>query len=708
MVIELEKLMELGKAFIRNKGIDDLTSLEAKQEIDYLQEEIKYHNELYYNKSAPIISDYLYDQLYDRLKNLEKKYPEFLYQDSPTQKPGAPVARGFAKVKHSLPMLSLANAFNQEEVEDFLKRTNKFLGREQSAFLQMVAELKIDGLSFSARYERGRLVSCATRGDGIEGEDITENIKNVSNFPKNLGDNAPDIFEVRGEVYMDKNDFLLLNQAREEENEECFANPRNAAAGSLRQLDPKVTASRKLRYFVYSLGFVSSEVASDQFGLLEALKSYGFLVNDQYKTVSSLEEIKSYYEHIEQVRSSLDYDIDGIVLKINDFALQKRLGFVQRDPRWAIAYKFKAEQAFSRVLAITLQVGRTGSITPVAELEPVNVGGVLVSRSSLHNFDEIKRKDIRVKDHVIIQRAGDVIPQVVAVDFAQREADTVAFIEPTSCPVCGSVAQREEDEAVLRCTGGLYCKAQVKERLIHFVSRGAFDIEGLGTKQVEFLIDKGYIKTPADIFALEDKDRQSLSRLKNHEGWGEKSVANLYAAIEKSRKISLERFIYSLGIRYIGEKNAKLIARFYGGAENFLRKLRFVLAEGGDFTELLEIDGIGPTVVFSLHEFASEAHNIEIVEKLVGVLAIANAQSNNVSSPVSGKTVVFTGSLVSLSRDEAKEQAERLGAKVTGTVTAKTDLVIAGSDAGSKLKKAVELGVRVLSEDEWKNLIGKV
>jgi DNA ligase (NAD+) len=697
--------MELSKVLVRNKIIEDLSLEEAKQEVEYLQEEIKYHNELYYNKSEPIIPDYLFDQLYDRLKNLEKKYPQFQRYDSPTQKPGAPVARGFAKIKHSLPMLSLANAFNHEEIEDFVKRTNKFLGRDYGSLLQMVAELKIDGLSFSARFEKGKLVSCATRGDGIEGEDITENIKNVINFPINLSDELPDIFEVRGEVYMDKNDFILLNKNREEAGEESFANPRNAAAGSLRQLDPKITASRKLRYFVYSLGFVSSEVASDQYNLLNILQTYGFSVNDQYKRVSSLEDVEGYYEHIDQIRSSLNYDIDGIVLKINDFALQKRLGFVQRDPRWAIAYKFKAEQAFSKVLAITVQVGRTGSLTPVAELEPVNVGGVLVSRASLHNFDEIMRKDIRVGDHVVVHRAGDVIPQVVSVDLTKREDSAEPYIEPTLCPVCGSVAKREEDEAVLRCTGGLYCRAQVKERLIHFVSRGAFDIEGLGDKQVEFLLNHDYVKSPVDIFLLQERDHKSFTKLKNYDGWGEKSVANLYAAIEKARKISLERFIYSLGIRYIGEKNAKLIARFYSSAERFLAKLTNVLSKGDDFTELLEIDGIGPTVVFSLHEFVSESHNVDIVDQLVGLLAIANAENNFISSPVSGKTVVFTGSLVSLSRDEAKEQAERLGAKVTSTVTSKTDLVVAGSDAGSKLKKAQELGIRVITEEQWQELV---
>ena len=698
--------MDLSKVLIRNKDIHHLSIDEAKQEMGFLNEEVTYHNNLYYNKSAPLISDSQYDSLFQRLTKLENAFPQLVLKSSPTQKPGAAVEKGFTKIRHALPMLSLANAFDQEDVVDFFKRINRFLGRGLNESLYMVGELKIDGLSFSARYEKGQLVSCATRGDGEEGEDITANIKTVVGFPLMLdSEKIPEIFEVRGEVFMDKNDFFELNQARDEAKEERFANPRNAAAGSLRQLDPTITAKRKLRYFVYSLGYVSADFAHSQYSLLQALSELGFMVNDKFIKLQTIDEVKNYYDHIDEIRSSLNYDIDGIVLKIDEFLLQKRLGFVQRDPRWAIAYKFKAEQAFSRVLDITIQVGRTGSLTPVAELEPVNVGGVLVSRASLHNFDEVQRKDIRIGDHVIVQRAGDVIPQVVSVDLSKRENEAEIFNAPSVCPVCGSAAKREVDEAILRCTGGLYCKAQVKERLIHFVSRAAFDIEGLGEKQVEFLLNKNYIESPVDIFYLQEKDTKSFTKLKNYDGWGEKSVTNLFAAIQRAKQISFERFLYSLGIRHVGDKNAKLIARFFSSAENFLEKLMNVLSKGDDFTELLEIDGIGPTVVFSLHEFAGEEHNVEIVEKLVGLLAIANAENNFISSPVSGKTVVFTGSLVNLSRDEAKAQAERLGAKVTSSVTSKTDLVVAGSDAGSKLTKAKDLGLQVLSEDDWLELI---
>jgi len=698
--------MELARTLLRNKNTDDLSLNEAIAEIDNLTQELSYHNDRYYNKSSPVILDSQYDALFTRLKFLEAKYPELINTNSPTKKVGAAVSKGFAKIKHTVPMLSLNNAFSNEDIRDYLKRVNRFLGKKEMDQFEMVGELKIDGLSFSARFEEGRLVSCATRGDGEEGENITENIKFVKNFPAQLNAvNIPYNLEIRGEVYMDKSHFLALNKQREASGQSLFANPRNAAAGSLRQLDPSITAERNLRYFVYSLGYSSSEFTSNQFELLSRLKEIGFSVNDKYKMISNYDQIIDYYNYIEEIRSSLDYDIDGIVLKVNDFGLQRRLGYVQRDPRWAIAYKFKAEQAHTKILDIIIQVGRTGSLTPVAELEPVNVGGVLVSRASLHNFDEIMRKDIRIGDHVIVQRAGDVIPQILSVDLAKRSPDAKLFLQPTNCPVCGSIAKREEDEAILRCTGGLYCKAQVKERLIHFVSRGAFDIEGLGDKQVEFLLNNGFIQNAVDIFGLQEKDNSSFTKLKNYEGWGERSVDNLYSAINGSKTISLERFIYSLGIRYVGEKNAKLIARCYISANNFLKQLELVNNSTSDFATLLEIDGIGPTVVSSLYEFTAEKHNLEIISKLISILNISDCVVVGKSSPITNKTIVFTGTLDNYSRDEIKAQAERLGAKVTSSVTSKTDFLIAGRDAGSKLAKAKELGIKILNESEWRELV---
>jgi DNA ligase (NAD+) len=696
--------MDLNKALLRKKDINALTDADAQQEIEYLREEILHHNNLYYNKSTPLISDALYDDLFQRLQTLERQYPQFADSKSPIHQPGISVPRGFKKIKHSLPMLSLANAFDHEDVIEFLKRTNRFLGRNINNPLEMVGELKIDGLSFSAQYKKNHLIKAATRGDGNEGEDITANIKHVIDFPIMIDATIPEIFEVRGEVYMDKMDFLALNQRQQDAGENSFANPRNAAAGSLRQLDPEITKSRKLRYFVYSIGFVSEDIADNQYDLLDILKEMGFAVNNQYEKMTSLTEIEQYYKKIDQLRSSLSYDIDGIVLKINDFALQKRLGSVQRDPRWAIAYKFKAEKAFSKITDIVLQVGRTGSLTPVAHLDPVNIGGVLVSRASLHNFDEIKRKDIRIGDHVIVQRAGDVIPQVVGVDLSKRTADLQAYIEPTTCPVCSSIATREEDEAILRCSGGLYCQAQIKERLIHFVSKGAFDIEGLGEKQVEFLLNNSYIKTPVDIFLLQHNEHSWENHLENFDGWGPKSVANLYASIDKAKYISLEKFIYALGIRYIGSRNAQLIAQFYISASKFYSKIQDALDGYYDFAELLIVDGIGPKVVAALNEFAQEEYNIKIVKDLMNLLHISEAKQNILTSPISGKTIVFTGSLKTLSRDEAKEQAQKLGAKVTNSVTSKTDLVIAGDEAGSKLSKAKALGIQVLNETEWQKL----
>lgn len=682
---------------------------EAAKELAQLTKSLAEHDKRYYQDDAPTISDAEYDQLRARVNALEAAFPELVRKDSPSQKVGAAPARGFKKVQHRVPMLSLANAFSEEDVADFLARLRRFLGLGEAEEVAIVCEPKIDGLSFSALYEKGKFVRGATRGDGSEGEDITANLATIASLPQQLkGSGWPDVLEVRGEVYMGKEDFLVLNQAQEAAGKPVFANPRNAAAGSLRQLDPDITASRNLRYFAYGWGDVSAPIADTQWACLEQLAAWGLVVNlDKMRKAAAVQDIMAYYDTMQAERAQLSYDIDGLVYKVNRLDLQQRLGFVARAPRWAVAHKFPAEQAVTLLEHIEIQVGRTGALTPVAHLKPVNVGGVMVSRATLHNEDEITRKDIRVGDTVTIQRAGDVIPQVVSADESKRPKESAPFVFPRNCPICGSDAVREEGEAVRRCTGGLMCDAQIVERLKHFVSRDAFDIDGLGEKQIHAFWEEGMVREPADIFALEAKDKDSLTPLRNKEGWGSKSAQNLFAAIDAARKVELARFIYALGIRYVGETTAKLLARSYHSFTAWHAAME-KLASGDETAreELLAIDGIGGAVEEALRHFFAEEHNRKVLADLVPHLTIADAKAVASDSPVAGKTVVFTGTLEQMTRDEAKAKAESLGAKVSGSVSKKTDFVVVGADAGSKAKKAAELGVTILTESQWLEMIG--
>lgn len=683
-----------------------LSMEDAAREHACLCEEIAAHDVRYYQKDAPTLSDAAYDGLRARLLALEAAYPELVTPESPSQRVGAAVAEGFGKVMHTVPMLSLSNLFSREDAEEFLERVRRFLGLAQDEPVTLVAEPKIDGLSFSARYEKGVLVVAATRGDGEVGEDITANIRTLGGFPQRLAGNVPDILEVRGEVFMRKEDFAALNAAREAVGEPVFANPRNAAAGALRQLDASITASRRLSYFVYAWGAMSAPVAATQFETVKTFGTLGFATNDAMQVVDSLEALLAYYAAIEAQRASLPYDIDGVVYKVNRLDWQQRLGFVARAPRWAVAHKFPAEQAQTIIEAIDIQVGRTGALTPVARLKPVTVGGVVVSNATLHNEDEIRRKDIRVGDTVVVQRAGDVIPQVVAVKEELRPEGTKAYDFPDHCPACGSEAVREEGEAAKRCTGGLICPAQAVERLKHFVARDAFDIEGLGERNLQSFFDEGLIRTPVDIFTFEARDNASLSKLRFREGWKEKSVANLFAAIGKSRTQPLSRFLYALGIRHTGQEMAKLLARHYGT----FGTLQDAMLEAQDDTspawqELLNIDGVGKKVAKTLVQFFHEEHNRTfLAELLPHIVFVAEAKRTH-DSPVSGKVVVFTGTLTTMTRDEAKAQAEALGAKVASSVSGKTDYLIAGEDAGSKRTKAETLGVQCLSEEEWRRMV---
>lgn len=668
----------------------------ARAEIARLSAEIRAHDVRYHAEDAPSISDAEYDALRAQLDALEQQFPQLVSEDSPTQNVGAAPSEKFRKVLHSVPMLSLGNAFTREDVEEFIIRIRRFLDVPESEAVVLSAEPKIDGLSFSARYEQGVLKVAATRGDGEVGEDITANIRTIDGFPTLL-QGAPDVLEVRGEVYMKKSDFLALNAAREAAGEALFANPRNAAAGSLRQLDARITAARKLSYFVYGWGELSAPLADTQYGSVQLLATLGFTTNPQMERCDSADAIMRYYEALGVGRAALSYDIDGVVYKVDRLDYQRRLGFVARAPRWAIAHKFPAEQAVTVVETIDIQVGRTGVLTPVARLTPVNVGGVMVSNATLHNEDEIARLGVRVGDTVVIQRAGDVIPQVVQVrEDLPRGAMAYAF--PHQCPVCGSHAVREEGEVAIRCTGGLTCAAQAVERLRHFVARNAMDIDGLGEKQIAAFFEEGAVRAPQDIFMLEERDRHLLAPLKNRKGWGEQSARNLFEAIAKARSATLPRFIYALGIRHIGEETAKLLAKHFGTFDGVRAATR---------EELLTIDGIGGTVVEALADFFGEPHNAEMLAALLPQLSIAPYAHKVTASAVTGKTVVFTGTLAKLGRKEAKTQAEALGAKVASAVSGKTDYVIAGADAGSKLKAATELGVTVLSEDEWLQMIGQ-
>jgi DNA ligase (NAD+) len=678
-----------------------ISKAQAAQEIARLSEEIRTHDKRYYQQDAPTISDAEYDALRMQLEAFEKQFPDLVKRDSPTQKVGAAPSETFSKVRHSKPMLSLGNAFTQEDVEEFIARVRRFLELPEDTPVSILCEPKIDGLSFTARYEQGTLVLGATRGDGEVGENITQNLRTV--LPMKLKGSPPDILEVRGEVYMSKHDFTALNKARMAQEEALFANPRNAAAGSLRQLDPEITRARALSYFVYGWGEMSAPLAKTQEGTITRLTSFGLTTNPRMQLARTVDEVMTFYQTIGDTRAALDYDIDGVVYKVDSLDYQARLGQVARAPRWAIAHKFPAEQAVTKIDAIEIQVGRTGALTPVARLVPITVGGVVVSNATLHNEDEIARKDVRVGDMVTIQRAGDVIPQVVGVRTDMPRGEH-AYEFPTICPICGSHAVRPEGEVARRCTGGLTCAAQAVERLKHFAGRDAMDIDGLGDKQIEAFFHEGLIQNPADIFTLEERDAQGLSRLKNREGWGEKSATNLFASIHKARTVPLARFIYALGIRHVGEETSKLLARNFVTFTAWREAMSEATARDG----LLVIDGIGETVAEALVEFFEEEHNQQLLMTLAQMLSIQPYERPaQLNTPVAGKTVVFTGTLETIGRKEAKALAESLGAKVASSVSKKTDYVVAGSDAGSKLKEATALGVNVLSEEEWMQLIGR-
>lgn len=685
--------------------IRNITEDEAKKQLEYLAKEIEKADIAYYQNDAPYLDDAAYDKLRRLNDALEAKFPALIRNDSPSKRVGAMVKSEFKKVELSVPMLSLADIFSEEELKDFIMSIKRFLNSSDDIIF--TSEPKMDGLSFSALYVNGIFTRGSTRGDSKIGEDITENLKAIRGFPLFLNKEAPEVFEVRGEVFMSKADFLALNQKNEEEHKKTFANPRNAAAGSLRQLDTRITKERRLSFLVYTWGEVSEIRWKSQVEFLEYVKELGFPVNPYNKVCRNEQELLNSFETLMENRADLPYDIDGIVYKVNDLELQKRLGFLTRTPRWAIAHKFPAEQAITRLNNIRVQVGRTGALTPVADLEPVNVGGVLVSHATLHNEEEIKRKDIRIGDMVIIQRAGDVIPQVVSVLTEKRSTKLPEFQFPTVCPECGAHAIREEDEAVRRCTGGLSCPAQAVERLKHFVSREAFNIEGLGDKVIDEFYKEGIIKTPYDIFTLEERNKpadlfsasQSLN-LENREGWGKKSVSKLFDAINKSKSISLQKFIYALGIRQVGTATAYLIAKHYHTFTAFMSAM-----VQQDLQLLVSIDGIGPAMAKDIVEFFKEEHNLAVINDLLSVISIEEFEGiANTTSEIFGKTIVFTGTLTTLTRSEAKSKALAFGAKVAGSVSTNTDYVIAGENAGSKLKKAQELGVKVITEEEFNRI----
>ena len=685
---------------------------DAPARVERLRAQIAHHNRLYYESDRPEISDADYDALMSELRALERQHPQLITPDSPTQRVGGAPAGKFAKVRHSVPMLSLANGFSSEDVGAFIERVRRFLKLDAGEPMELTAEPKIDGLSLSLRYERGALIRGATRGDGTEGEDVTANVRRVSDIPgKMRGRGAPEVCEVRGEVYMTRGAFLKLNEEQAAAGRTVFANPRNSAAGSLRQLDPEVTASRPLGFLAYAWGEMSEMPADTQWGMLQWLQRRGFPTNPLSKLCHSLEELLAFHHDIELERARLDYDIDGVVYKVNRLDWQRRLGFVGRDPRWALAHKFPAQKAVTIVNAIELQVGRTGALTPVAKLAPVNVGGVVVSNATLHNEDYIRELDVRIGDTVTVQRAGDVIPQVLGVVRERRPADTAAFQFPKTCPcplatpVVRDLTAAGKEGAISRCSGELACPHQRIEHLRHFVSRRAFDIEGLGEKQINLFFEKGWVKEPADIFTLEKRNPKEI-RLEEEEGFGEVSVRNLFRAIKARQTISLERFIYSLGIRHVGETTARSLARGYGTYPAFREACRDLAAGSADARQDLDaMDQIGDTVIESLTSYFSEPHNTRMVDRLAAQVHVLDAERPATESPITGKTIVFTGRLEQMTRDEAKALAERLGASVSGSVSKKTDLVVAGPEAGSKLTKANDLGIKVLDEAQFLELV---
>ncbi len=700
--------------------VADLTAAAAERELARLAESLSAASEAYHQYDAPVLADAEYDRLRRRNAAIEDRFPDLKRGDSPSEQVGYAPATGFAKIRHARRMMSLDNAFGPDDVADFVRSVRAYLGLGGEEPLAFTAEPKIDGLSLSLRYEGGRLVHAATRGDGTVGEDVTRNARTIGDIPEELA-GAPELLEVRGEVYMSHPDFAALNAAAEAEGGKVFANPRNAAAGSLRQLDPKITARRPLRFFAYAWGEISAPLAGTQLASIERLGTLGFVINPLTGLCAGTEEMLAQYERIEAERAELDYDIDGVVYKVDDLARQRRLGYRSTTPRWAIAHKFPAELAWTVLERIEIQVGRTGALSPVARLAPVTVGGVVVSNATLHNEDYIagrdskgepirEGRDIREGDRVQVYRAGDVIPKIADVDLSHRPERAAPFVFPTTCPECGSDAPREEGDSVRRCSGGLVCPAQAVEQLKHFVSRAAFDIDGLGSKLVEELYRDGWIREPADIFTLEERYGPGRAQqLKNREGWGTLSATNLFEAIASRRWIPLERLIFALGIRHVGETNARLLARHYGTWDAF--EAAMLEAEedaGGAWDDLMAIDGVGRVMAFSLvTTFRQEAERASM-ERLVAHLDVEEAeQPRTEGSPVAGKIVVFTGTLEKMTRAEAKARAESLGARVSGSVSAKTDIVIAGPGAGSKGKKAAELGVEILDEESWLALIGE-
>jgi len=713
--------------------VEMLTQEDAAAELARLADEIAAHDRRYHAEDAPTVSDAEYDALKLRNAQIEARFPELIREDSPSRRVGAAPSTAFAQVQHSVPMLSLDNVFSDEDVADFVGSVRRFLSLAPDAGLVFTAEPKIDGLSMSLRYERRKLVTAATRGDGTTGENVSANIRTIDEIPQQLPPDAPDIVEVRGEVYMRRDDFLDL-QKRMAESGQTFANPRNSAAGSLRQKNPEVTKSRPLKFFAYAWGEASEPLGATQYDVVQRFRDWGFPVNERMVRCTSLEEMLAQYRAIEADRAELPYDIDGVVYKVDRLDLQERLGFRSRSPRWATAHKFPAEKATTVLTAIDIQVGRTGALTPVARLEPVTVGGVVVVNATLHNEDYIngigttrpEGHDIRVGDTVIIQRAGDVIPQILDILPEKRPAGSAPYIFPTECPACGSHAVREEGEAVRRCTGGLICPAQAVERVRHFVSRNAFDIEGLGEKQIEFFFNNDKpalrISAPADIFTLRRRQDDlpatlegSLEKLEKIEGFGPVSVKKLFDAIDARRQVTFSRFLFALGIRHIGETNAKRLARHFHSFDALRRAAEAAKIPGGkgdpgnaEWQEIVGVNGIGGIVAEALVDFFEEEHNREAVDALLKEVTPTDEEPvAAVSSPVAGKTVVFTGSLEKMSRDEAKAMAERLGAKVAGSVSKKTDLVVAGPGAGSKLKQATDLGIEVIDEDQWFERVGR-
>lgn len=695
------------------KPVDQLSESEAAAELERLAAEIAAHDVRYYRQEAPSVSDAEYDVLKRRNSEIEARFPELIRPDSPSLRVGARPSEAFAEVTHGVPMLSLDNAFSPEEVEEFVARIRRFLGLGPAEPIAFTVEPKIDGLSANLHYEEGVLLRGATRGDGRVGEDVTANLRTLGDIPLRLqGEDWPQMIEIRGEVYLSHAAFAQMNAAAEAAGEKTYANPRNAASGSLRQIDPTITARRPLRFFAYAWGQMSGAFAATQTEALEKLAAWGFPVNPLSRRVEGVEGLLAAQAELADLRASLGYDIDGVVYKVDRLDWQERLGFVGRAPRWAIAHKFPAEQATTILEDIDIQVGRTGALTPVAKLTPVTVGGVVVKNATLHNADEIARKDIRIGDTVVVQRAGDVIPQVVEVVLAHRPADAEPYPFPDVCPcplhtpVMRETTSAGVETVVRRCTGELACPFQKMEHLKHFCSRRAFDIEGLGDKQIVSFFEGGLVREPADIFRLAERDRESLKKLKDREGLGELSVKNLFEAIEARRRIPLHRFIFGLGVRHIGETTAMTLARGYGSAAAFLAAMDKVAAQDPEaVAELDAMDQIGEAVIEAASAYFGEDHNRRLVQNLTDQLEILDAELQRQDTAVAGKTVVFTGALEQLTRDEAKAQAERLGAKVASSVSKKTDLVVAGPGAGSKLKTATELGIKVLTEQEWLDLV---